>query len=130
MAKATAGRTGQKLDINQQCLSEGLANLSGSFFQCFPGSGSLTRSAINMKARGIRVLLCGVRRDLAKVLQSTGLESRLGQLHVFQECAGTWSSTLDAIRFAYELLEREVCGTCPRRGLSPAEANNGWSYMI
>lgn len=50
MAKAIAGTTGQKLDINQQCLSEGLANLTGSFFQCFPGSGSLTRSAINQHA--------------------------------------------------------------------------------
>jgi Na+/H+ antiporter NhaD/arsenite permease-like protein len=50
MAKAIAAQTGQKLDINQQCLSEGLANVAGSFFQCFPGSGSLTRSAINQHA--------------------------------------------------------------------------------
>lgn len=50
MAKAIAARTGQKLDINQQCLSEGLANVTGSFFQCFPGSGSLTRSTINHQA--------------------------------------------------------------------------------
>jgi SulP family sulfate permease len=50
MAKAIAGRTGQKLDINQQCLSEGAANMAGSFFQCMPGSGSLTRSAINQQA--------------------------------------------------------------------------------
>jgi sulfate permease, SulP family len=50
MAKAIAAQTGQKLDMNQQCLSEGLANWSGSFFQCFPGSGSLTRSAINQQA--------------------------------------------------------------------------------
>jgi SulP family sulfate permease len=50
MAKAIAAQTGQKLDMNQQCLSEGLANFSGSFFQCFPGSGSLTRSAINQQA--------------------------------------------------------------------------------
>ena len=50
MAKAIASRTGQKLDINQQCLSEGLANLTGSFFQCMPGSGSLTRSAVNQQA--------------------------------------------------------------------------------
>ncbi|MEK6561140.1 MAG: SulP family inorganic anion transporter, partial [Nitrospirota bacterium] len=50
MAKSIAGQTGQKLDINQQCLSEGLANITGSFFQCFPGSGSLTRSAINQNA--------------------------------------------------------------------------------
>lgn len=50
MAKSIAQRTGQRLDINQQCLSEGLANLGGSFFQCFPGSGSLTRSYINYQS--------------------------------------------------------------------------------
>jgi SulP family sulfate permease len=53
MAKAIAARTRQKLDINQQCLSEGVANLTGSFFQCMPGSGSLTRSAINVQAGGV-----------------------------------------------------------------------------
>ena len=53
MAKAIAAQTGQKLDINQQCLSEGLANLAGSFFQCMPGSGSLTRSAINQQAGAV-----------------------------------------------------------------------------
>jgi SulP family sulfate permease len=52
MAKAIAAHTRQKLDINQQCLSEGVANLTGSFFQCFPGSGSLTRSNINQQAGG------------------------------------------------------------------------------
>jgi sulfate permease, SulP family len=50
MAKAIAAQTRQRLDMNQQCLSEGLANFTGSFFQCFPGSGSLTRSAINQQA--------------------------------------------------------------------------------
>jgi sulfate permease, SulP family len=50
MAKHIASQTGQKFDLNQQCLSEGLANLSGAFFQCIPGSGSLTRSAINHQA--------------------------------------------------------------------------------
>jgi SulP family sulfate permease len=53
MAKAIASRTGQTLDINQQCLSEGAANLAGSFFQCIPGSGSLTRSAINQQAGAV-----------------------------------------------------------------------------
>lgn len=53
MAKAIAARTGQRLDMNQQCLSEALANLVGSFFQCFPGSGSLTRSAINQQAGAV-----------------------------------------------------------------------------
>jgi SulP family sulfate permease len=53
MAKAIARRTEQKLDINQQCLSEGAANLVGSFFQCIPGSGSLTRSAVNQQAGAV-----------------------------------------------------------------------------
>lgn len=53
MAKAIAARTGQTLDINQQCLSEGAANLAGSFFQCMPGSGSLTRSAVNQQAGAV-----------------------------------------------------------------------------
>jgi SulP family sulfate permease len=52
MAKAIASVTKQRLDMNQQCLSEGLANFVGSFFHCFPGSGSLTRSAINQQAGG------------------------------------------------------------------------------
>lgn len=53
MAKSIAARTKQKLDMNQQCLSEALANIGGSFFQCIPGSGSLTRSAINRQAGGV-----------------------------------------------------------------------------
>jgi sulfate permease, SulP family len=52
MAKAIASVTRQKLDINQQCLSEGVANVVGSLFQCIPGSGSLTRSVINQQAGG------------------------------------------------------------------------------
>jgi SulP family sulfate permease len=53
MAKAIAAQTRQKIDVNQQCLSEGLANLTGSFFQCIPGSGSLTRSSINQQAGAV-----------------------------------------------------------------------------
>jgi SulP family sulfate permease len=302
MAKVIASRTGRRLDVNQQCLSEGLANLAGSFFQCFPGSGSLTRSAINQQAgavsqwagiisaaavaltmlflaplafyiphaalagilmvsasrlvewkqlgyhlrttrddalivaatalsavfvsvevcifigvflsfllyvpraarvhltefiltkervlrerlpgdapcgrlllfaiegelffgsapdledalaeiarrardgiklvvlrlkrarnadavcltlfdnfleqmekRNVTVLLCGVRRDLVKVLHTSGLEARLGNQRIFREVVGS-SSTLDAVRHAYELLNDDLCPTCPRRG--------------
>jgi SulP family sulfate permease len=53
MAKAIAAHTGQRLNINQQCLSEGMANLAGSFFQCMPGSGSLTRSTVNRQAGAV-----------------------------------------------------------------------------
>ncbi|MBN2194932.1 MAG: SulP family inorganic anion transporter [Polyangiaceae bacterium] len=53
MSKQLCNQSGQKLDLNQQCLSEGVANLAGSFFQCIPGSGSLTRSAINQQAGAV-----------------------------------------------------------------------------
>ncbi len=53
IAKSIAGQTRQKLDYNRQCLAEGLANLGGGFFQCLPGSGSLTRSAINFQAGAV-----------------------------------------------------------------------------
>ncbi len=67
MAKAIAAQTRQKLDMNQQCLSEGVANLTGSFFGCFPGSGSLTRSAINQQA-GAATQWSGVWSALAVAL--------------------------------------------------------------
>jgi SulP family sulfate permease len=318
MAKAIANHTGQKLDMNQQCLSEGLANLTGSLFQCFPGSGSLTRSTINhlagaqtqwsgvisaavvaltvvlfapyayyiprsglagillisawrlvdkrelayylkttqfdawivsltaisavavsvefcvmigvflsfflyvpraarvyvtelilapervvrervstdpvcnririyslegelffgaapeleehfrtmgesarlgvraivlrlkrarnadavcltvldrfisrMQAAQVTVLLCGLRPDLMKVLQSSGLLGRLGTEHafVFEETGAVWSSTLDAVRFAYQLIGSDLCPTCPRHADSLNE-KEGWYFMI
>jgi SulP family sulfate permease len=53
IAKSIANTTRQKLDYNRQCMAEGLANLTGGFFQCLPGSGSLTRSAINFQAGAV-----------------------------------------------------------------------------
>jgi SulP family sulfate permease len=316
MAKAIASRTRQKLDLHQQCLSEGLANVAGSFFQCIPGSGSLTRSAVNQhagavsqwsgvlsagavaamvllfgplayyipraalaglllvtawsmvdrkqllyhlratrfdagivlatalsaifvsvefciligvflsfvlyvpraarvhlteltltpervvrervptdppcgrmllfnlegelffgsapaleqhllaigqragdgikiivfrmkrvrnpdavclkllddfvqarEADGITVLFCGVRRDLARTLHSTGLAARLGPQRIFHEAPSVWSSTLDAIRYAYDLLGNDLCATCPRRN-ETANGKEPWYYMI
>ncbi len=318
MAKAIANKTRQKLDINQQCLSEGLANLIGSMFQCFPGSGSLTRSTINhqagavtqwsgifsaiavactvilfapyayyiprsglagililsawrlvdrsdlayhlkttsfdrwivlstaiaavaisiefcvmigvflsfvlyvpqaarihlteltlapdrvvreristdfvctrirlyslegelffgaapdledhleaifegarngarvvvlrlkrarnadavclrvldqfiarMQAENVDVLLCGVRPDLMSVIKSSGLIRQLGRdrVFVFEETGAVWSSTLEAVRFAYEIIGNNVCESCPRKG-SPLEDKQGWYFMI
>jgi SulP family sulfate permease len=53
IAKSIANTTRQQLDYNRQCLAEGLANLTGGFFQCLPGSGSLTRSAINFQSGAV-----------------------------------------------------------------------------
>lgn len=53
MSKSLALRTRQQLDLNQICLSEGLANIGSGFFRGLPGSGSLTRSAINLQAGAV-----------------------------------------------------------------------------
>ncbi len=53
IAKAIAYRTRQPLDFNRQCLAEGVANLTGAFFRCMPGAGSLSRSAINHQAGAV-----------------------------------------------------------------------------
>lgn len=50
IAKAIAHQSGQRIDYNRQILAEGLANLTGGFFQSVPGSGSMSRSPINFQA--------------------------------------------------------------------------------
>jgi SulP family sulfate permease len=50
VAKSIAVYTREPLDYNRQCLAEGVGNLVGGFFQSLPGSGSLTRSAINYQS--------------------------------------------------------------------------------
>lgn len=50
IAKAIAARTRQRLDPNQELIGQGLANLAGSLTQCFPASGSFSRSAVNFQA--------------------------------------------------------------------------------
>ena len=53
VAKSIATYTREPLDYNRQCLAEGIGNLAGGFFQCLPGSGSLTRSSINYQAGAV-----------------------------------------------------------------------------
>jgi len=53
VAKSIAVYSRQPLDYNRQCLAEGVGNLVGGFFQSLPGSGSLTRSAINHQSGAV-----------------------------------------------------------------------------
>ncbi|MFC1876297.1 SulP family inorganic anion transporter [Thermodesulfobacteriota bacterium] len=47
VGKAISSETKQKLDVDQEFIGQGLANLVGSFFQSYPVSGSFSRTAIN-----------------------------------------------------------------------------------
>ncbi|MFC1532990.1 SulP family inorganic anion transporter, partial [Thermodesulfobacteriota bacterium] len=47
VGKAISAETKQKVDVDQEFIGQGLANLVGSFFQSYPVSGSFSRTAIN-----------------------------------------------------------------------------------
>lgn len=53
VAKSIASYTRQRLNYNRQIIAEGVSNVIGGFFQGLPGSGSLTRSAINYQAGAV-----------------------------------------------------------------------------
>ena len=50
IAKALAGKTGQRLDPNQELIGQGLANMIGAIGKGYPVSGSFSRSAVNFQA--------------------------------------------------------------------------------
>jgi hypothetical protein len=66
---------------------------------------------------------------MMKALEAGRVLERLGQEHVFvfQETGAIWTSTLEAVRFAYERIGSDKCATCPRGSESETA---GWSYAI
>jgi SulP family sulfate permease len=59
ISKSIALSSEQRINPNQEFLGQGLANMIAAFFQCFPASGSFTRSAINFDA-GAKTKLAGI----------------------------------------------------------------------
>lgn len=47
IAKSISSTSREKINPNQEFIGQGIANVAGSFFQCFASSGSFTRSAVN-----------------------------------------------------------------------------------
>ena len=82
-----------------------------------------------MERRSVTVLLCGLRRDFDQAIANRNFYDWLPADRVFRENAGApGSSTLTAVRFAYDLLGDDVCATCPRR--KPVEPDNGAFYYV
>ncbi len=50
IAKSIAAKSGERISANQEFFAQGLKNFLTSFFQCIPGSGSFTRSALDYAA--------------------------------------------------------------------------------
>lgn len=53
ISKAMAGKTGQRLDPNQELVGQGLANILGAMGKSYPTSGSFSRSAVNLQAGAV-----------------------------------------------------------------------------
>jgi len=50
IGKTLAGRTGQRINANQEFVCQGVTNLVGACFRCLPSTGSFSRSALNYEA--------------------------------------------------------------------------------
>jgi MFS superfamily sulfate permease-like transporter len=70
---------------------------------------------MNLRQRNIVLLLAGVQAELRKALAGTGFDARIGLQNIFSYRPNPWSSTADAVQYAYKLLGDELCSTCPRR---------------
>jgi sulfate permease, SulP family len=79
-----------------------------------------------VQARGVHVLLCGVRRDLVRRLETTGLSASI-RTPIFREEKVPLTSTILAIRHANQLIG-DPCATCPRRG--SGEGNSSLRYVV
>jgi SulP family sulfate permease len=80
-----------------------------------------------MQDHRVPVLLCGIRPDFEQALRNLRFHHWLPRDYVFLEDATMGSSTLQAVRRAYELLGDDLCATCPRRDQS---VKQDWYYMI
>ncbi len=67
VGKAISSQTKQKVNVNQEFIGQGLANLVGSFFQSYPVSGSFSRTAINFAA-GAKTGISSVISSLTVIL--------------------------------------------------------------
>jgi SulP family sulfate permease len=67
VGKAISTGTKQKLDVNQEFIGQGLANLVGSFFQSYPVSGSFSRTVINFTS-GAKTWVSSVAATLGVII--------------------------------------------------------------
>ena len=69
IAKTLAARTRQHLDIDQELIGQGMANVVGGLFQSYATSGSFSRSAVNYQS--------GARTGFASVVASLVIAATL-----------------------------------------------------
>jgi SulP family sulfate permease len=78
------------------------------------GMSLLEKHVDRLQARDIDVVLCGVGRSMRARMHHTGLDKKVEDSHIFLEQPVKQTSTVLAIRYAYDLLT-DFCPNCPRR---------------
>jgi SulP family sulfate permease len=75
----------------------------------------------DMQARGVTVLLCGVRPEFAKAMENLRFQDWLPANRIFPEEDEKFSATLKAVRRVYDRLEQNTCDHCRQNGLVRAD---------
>ncbi len=65
ISRSIALHTHQRLNINQEFVSQGISNIVSSFFSCYTSSGSFTRSSINYQS--------GAKTPMSAIISAIGL---------------------------------------------------------
>jgi len=65
ISRSIALHTHQRLNVNQEFISQGISNTVSSFFSCYTSSGSFTRSSINYQA--------GAKTPMSAIISAIGL---------------------------------------------------------
>jgi SulP family sulfate permease len=91
----------------------------------------LERFIDRMAEAHVVVLLCGVRPDLVKALDASRIIDRAGpeRVVVFPEHDKIWTSTREAVEYAYQLIGNDKCEVCPTCTSANPDAP-AWSYYI
>lgn len=53
ISRSIATKSGQRIDGSQEFIGQGLSNIVGSFFSCYAGSGSFTRTGVNYSSGAV-----------------------------------------------------------------------------
>jgi SulP family sulfate permease len=79
VGRSVSDRTHQRVDVNQELIGQGLANLVGSLFQGYPVSGSFSRTALGFAA-GARTGVSSLVSSLVVLLALLFVSPLLGQI--------------------------------------------------
>jgi sulfate permease, SulP family len=106
ISRSIATSSGQRLGSSREFLGQGLANMAGAFFSCFPASGSFTRSAINYSAQA--------RTRIAGVLSGVFLAVILVFFAPYAHFVARASLAAVIILVAYDMVDQHAVGRIMR----------------